>query len=230
MSSESELQTDKNTAVHWFKTLKAFDQIVENKSYAQALSCNLNESKLKCKKVLQPKSKIIGRNKNIFHASKFAKISCSKQNSLQKPQINNEGSVPVERYGNCKNYPKTVTGGSVTGAAEAMSPVQLTNRFQPLLLINSADDVCSSQSRLTDQTKNIFMGKKTKLGNCKGILKMLATSSPHKSNLLGVVCQKLPYLSNQVALISPCWPCSPKINWWGKKNKTGSLEGEVSIS
>ena len=106
--------------------------------------------------------------------SKFAKTSCSKQNSSQKPQINNEGSVPVKRYGNYKNYPKTVTGGSVTGAAEAMSPVQLTNRFQPLLLMNSADDVCSSQSRLTDQTKNIFMEKKNKLGNCKGILKMSA--------------------------------------------------------
>ena len=140
------MQTDKNTAVHWFKTLKAFDQIVENKSYAQALSGNLNESNFKCKKVLQPQSKIIGRDKNIFHAtgSKFAKTSCSKQNSSKKTQINSEGSVTVEHYGNYKSYPKTVTGGSVTGAAEAMSPVQLTNRFQPLLLINGADDGCSS--------------------------------------------------------------------------------------
>ena len=51
LSSESELHTDKNTAVHWFKNLKAFDQVVENKSYAQALSCNLNESKFKCREV-----------------------------------------------------------------------------------------------------------------------------------------------------------------------------------
>ena len=130
----------------------------------------MNESKFKCKKVLQPQSKTIGKDKNIFHAagSKFAKTSCSNQNSSQKPQINNEGSVPVERDGNYKNYPKTVTGGSVIGAAEAMSPVQLTNRFQPLLLINSADDVCSSQSRLTDQTKNIFMGKKRNWAIARG--------------------------------------------------------------
>ena len=98
----------------------------------------------------------------MFYAtdSKFGKTSCSKQKSSEKPQINNEGSVSVKHYGNYKNYPKTVIGGSVTGVAKAMSPVQLTNRFQPLLLMNSADDVCSSQSRLTDQTKNIFMGKK----------------------------------------------------------------------
>ena len=61
-----------------------------------------------------------------------------------------------------------------------------------------------------------------------GILKMPATSSPLISNLLGVACQKLPYLSNQVALISPCWLCSPKINWW-EKNKTGSLEGDSTL-
>ena len=53
---------------------------------------------------------------------------------------------------------KIVTSGSVTGVG-AMGPVQLTNRFQPSLLMTSTDDVCSSQSRLTDQTKNILMGK-----------------------------------------------------------------------
>ena len=98
----------------------------------------------------------------MFYAtdSKFGKTFCSKQKSSKQSQTTHEGSVSVKRYGNYKYYPKTVTGGSVTGVAEAMRPVQLTNRFQPLLLMNSADDVCSSQSRLTDQTKNILMRKK----------------------------------------------------------------------
>ena len=156
------MHTDKNTAVHWLKNLKAFHQVVENKSYAQALSCNLNESKFKCREVLQPQSKTIARNEKMFHAtdSKFGKTSCSKQKSSKKSQTTSEGFVSVKHYGNYKNHPKTMTIGSVTGVAEAMRPVQLTNRFQPLLLMNSADDVCPSQSRLTDQTKNILMGKK----------------------------------------------------------------------
>ena len=88
-----------------------------------------------------------------------------------RKKLFSEGSVTVEHYGNYKSYPKTVTGGSVTGAAEAMSPVQLTDRFQPLLLTNGADDGCSSQSRLTDQTKNIFMGKKQNWAIARGFKK-----------------------------------------------------------
>ena len=207
----SDLHTDKNTAVHWFKKLKAFDQVVENKPYAQALSCNLNESKFKCRESCNLKARQLQETKRCFML-----LIASLARHTNETQTTNEGLVSVKRYGNYKNYPKTMTGGGVTGVAEAMRPVQLTNRFQPLLLMNSADDVCSSQSRLTDQTKDILTGKKTKLGNWKGILKISATSLPHNSNLLGVACQKLPFFRNKVALISPCWLFSPKINWWEK--------------
>ena len=50
--------------------------------------------------------------------------------------------------------------GTVTEAIETRKPLQLTNRFQPLLQIPMYDDVCVSQPMLTGQTKNTLVGKK----------------------------------------------------------------------
>ena len=41
-----------------------------------------------------------------------------------------------------KSCEKIVTGCSVTRVTDAMRPVQLTNRFQPLLQMPSTDDAC----------------------------------------------------------------------------------------
>ena len=93
----------------------------------------------------------------------------------------------------CKNHKNSKTignNGSVTEATETMKPLQLTNRFQPLLQIPT-DDVCFSQPTLTDQSKSILVGKKTKMGLWKGVLRTLATSSLHKSSLLAMGFQKM---------------------------------------
>ena len=69
-----------------------------------------------------------------------------------------------------------------------MKPLHLTNRFQPLLHI-PMDDACSSQPMLTDQAKNILVGKETKMGFWQGFLITPATSSPHIGSSL--VVQKI---------------------------------------
>ena len=48
----------------------------------------------------------------------------------------------------------------MTEAIETIKPLQLTNRFQPLLQIPMYDDVCISQPMLTGQTKTTLEGKK----------------------------------------------------------------------
>ena len=52
------------------------------------------------------------------------------------------------------------------------------------------DDACSSQPMLTDQAKNILVGKKTKMGFWQGFLLTLATPSTHIGSLLAMVVQK----------------------------------------
>ena len=51
----------------------------------------------------------------------------------------------------------------MTEATETIKPLQLTNRFKPLLQIHT-DDVCVVQPMLTDQTKSTLVGKKNKNG------------------------------------------------------------------
>ena len=66
-TSEFEFHADKDTAVFWFKNLKAFDWVEKNKSYAEALSYNLNEGEMKCWKTLQfPNNTIASLAKNFI--------------------------------------------------------------------------------------------------------------------------------------------------------------------
>ena len=120
----------------------------------------------------------------------------------------------------CKNYKNCQNVGnddSVTEATETMKPLHLTNRFQPLLQI-PMDDACSSQPMLTDQAKNILVGKKTKMGFWQGFPITPATSSPHIGSSLAMVVQKILERIN-VPCMKLSWFTSQITNYWNKKNE-----------
>ena len=190
-AAKSELSANKETALQWFKNFKAFDTIDKNKSYAQALLCNLHQETQKPGQVwLAPRRRHMLYTSTLgAHNSKFGKKprnSCEQANS----QKSHKKQVLVKNGKNNENCHKIGNKGSVTEATETMKPLQLTNRFQPLLQIHM-DDVCIAQPMLTDQTKSTLVGKKTKMGFSKGVLITLATSYLHKSSQLAMVLQKM---------------------------------------
>ena len=103
--------------------------------------------------------------------------------------------------------------GSVNGAIDTMRPLQLTNRFQPLLQI-PIDDVCVSQPMLTDQTKTTLVGKKN--GS-------LDRGSDNVSNIIPT--QKQPpsngpsknFEVKKIPLIQQFCFKSQTNSWWNKK-------------
>ena len=145
--------------MHWFRNLKAFDIIDKNKSYAQALLCNLHQEIPQSGEIRQVPRRpyMLHTNSSDADNGRFGK---KRQHSYQ--QVNSQNlhkrQVLVKDCKNYKNCQKFGNNGSVTEATETMKPWQLTNRFQPLLQI-STDDVCSSQPMLTDQTKSTLVGK-----------------------------------------------------------------------
>ena len=149
-------------AVHWFKNLKAFDIIDKNKSYAQALLCNLHQEKPQSGEVWQaPRRRhMLYTNTSDANNGKFGK-NCRHSYQQANFQNSHKRQVLVKDCKNYKSCQKIGNNGSVTEATETMKPLQLTDRFQPLLQI-SMDDVCSSQPMLTDQTKSTLVGKKQK--------------------------------------------------------------------
>ena len=123
----------------------------------------------------------------------MASLAKKPRNSYQQanPQKLHNRQVLLKDGKNNENCQKIGNKGSVTEATDTTRPLQLTNRFQPLLQI-PMDDVCVSQPMLTDQTKITLVGKKTKMGFWTGVLITLATSSLHKSSHLAMVLQKKP--------------------------------------
>ena len=164
LAGKSEICANKETAVHWFKNLKAFDTIDKNKSYAQALLCNLHQETPTSGEVWQAPTRrhMLYTSTSDADNGKFGKKprhSCQQANS----QKSHKRQLSVKDCKNYKNCQKIGNTGSVTEATETMKPLQLTNRFQPLLQIPT-DDVCFSQPMLNDQTKSILVGKKNKNG------------------------------------------------------------------
>ena len=159
-AGKSELCTNKETVVHWFKNFKAFDIIDKNKSYAQALLCNFYQEIPQSEEIWQ-----VPRRCHMSYTSSSdadnSKFGKKRRHTYQqvKSQNSYKRQVLVKDCKNYKNCQKIGNNGSVTEATEAMKPLQLTNRFQPLLQI-PMDDVCSIQPMLTDQTKSTFVGKK----------------------------------------------------------------------
>ena len=163
LAGKSEFSANKATALQWFKNFKAFDTIDKNKSYAQALLCNLHQETQKSGQVCQAPRRhpMLYTSTLDAHNGKFGKKprnSCEEANS----QKSHKKQVLVKNGKNNENCQKIGNKGSVTEATETIKPLQLTNRFQPLLQIPMYDDVCVSQPMLTDQTKTTLVGKKQK--------------------------------------------------------------------
>ena len=187
---KSELYTSKETAFHWFKNLKAFDVTDKNKSYAQALLCNLHQ-----------KISEFGENSRVPIKNSRLQTNVSdtgndrsekkQQYTYQqvKPQIAQKRQMPVTNCQNYKNYQEIGKNGSVAGATETMNPLQLTNRFQPLLQI-STDDACSTQPMLTDQAKNILVGKKNENGSLAEVSHNTSNIIPTHKQLVSNGCSK----------------------------------------
>ena len=151
-AGKPELSANKDTALQWFKNFKALDTIDKNKSYAQALLRNLHQETPKSGEVWQaPRRRhMLYTSTSAAHNGKFGK---KPRNSYQQAnsQKSHKRQVLVQDGKNNVNC-------SVTEATDIMKPLQLTNRFQPLLQIPMAD-VCVSQPMLTDQTKTTLVGK-----------------------------------------------------------------------
>ena len=167
-AGKSELSANKGMALQWFKNFKVFDTIDKNKSYAQALLCNLQQETPKSGEVWQAPRRhhMLYTSTSDAHNGKFGKKprnSCQPANS----QKSHKRQVLVKDGKNNENCHKIGNRGSVTEATETMKPLQLTNRFQPLLQI-PMDDVCVSQPMLTDHTKSTLVGKKQKCFFGKG--------------------------------------------------------------
>ena len=164
-AGRSKFSANKETALQWFKNFKAFDTIDKNKSYAQALLCNLHRETQKSGPVCQnPRTqRMLYTTVLDTHNSQSEKKTrngckqANSQNSLRNQMLVKNG----KKNENCQ---KIGNKGSVTEAIETIKPLQLTNRFQPLLQIPMHDDVCVSQPMLTGQTKNTLVGKKNKNG------------------------------------------------------------------
>ena len=150
-------------ALQWFKNIKAFDTIDKNKSYAQAFLCNLHQETKKSGQVWQAPRRchMLYTSTLDAHNGKFGKKkprnSCKQANS----QKSHKKQVLVKNGKNNENCHKIGNKGSVTEATETMKPLQLTNRFKPLLQIHT-DDVRVAQPMLTDQAKSTLVGKKQK--------------------------------------------------------------------
>ena len=91
----------------------------------------------------------------------MASLAKKPRNSYQQanPQKLHNRQVLLKDGKNNENCQKIGNKGSVTEATDTTRPLQLTNRFQPLLQI-PMDDVCVSQPMLTDQTKITLVGEK----------------------------------------------------------------------
>ena len=191
-AGRSESSANKETALQWFKNFKAFDTIDKNKSYAQALLCNLHKQTQESGQVCQNTRRHARLYTTILdpHNSQFGK---KPRNSCQQanPQKLHKNQVLVKNGKKNENCQKNGNNGSVTEAIQTINPLQLTNRFQPLLQIPMYDDASVSQPMLTDQTKTTLVGKKTKMGFWTGVLTALAASSLHKSSQLAMVPQKI---------------------------------------
>ena len=164
-AGKSEFSANKETAFQWFKNFKAFDTIDKNKSYAQALLCNLHQKTQQSGQVCQnPRTQrtlyTTVLDTHNCQSAKTTRNGCKQansQNSLRNQMLPKNG----KKNENCQQIGNK---GSVTEAIETRKPLQLTNRFQPLLQIPMYDDVCVSQPMLTGQTKNTLVGKKNKNG------------------------------------------------------------------
>ena len=143
MAGKSEFHTSKETAVHWFRKLKAFDVIDENKSYAQALLSNLHQKIQKSEQNSRVPRKSSMLQSNVSDTSN-ARFQVKRQLTYQQVNPQNAYKRQVS-VADCKNYKNCQNIGSydgVTEATETMKPLHLTNRFQPLLHIPMDDVDC----------------------------------------------------------------------------------------
>ena len=164
-AGKSELSANKATALQWFKNSKAFDTVDKNTSYAQALLSNLHQDTSTNGEVWQAPTRrhMLSTSTSNAYNGKFGKKPRNSYQRAKAQKLHNR-QVLLKHGKNNEHCHKLGNRGSVNRPIDTMRPLQLTNRFQPLLQIPMYDDVCVSQPMLTDQTKTTLVGKKTKNG------------------------------------------------------------------